>query len=136
NPAAVTIRATSVASPSATGTAAANIVGPPNPGAGLGTANLAAARFLEQAAFGPTTAEIAHVQQVGINNWLTEQFQMPETPIPDPGASGSAGFQSLSGDGPRFPGIGSSLAPTPSRRGSLRHAGNFGLDTATTEPRP
>jgi uncharacterized protein (DUF1800 family) len=93
NPAAVTIRATSAASPSVSGTATANIVGPPNPGTGLGTANLAAARFLEQAAFGPTSADIAHVQQVGINNWLTEQFNLPESPIADPGASGSGGLQ-------------------------------------------
>ena len=94
NPAAVTIQATSAASPSATGIATANIVGLPNPGTGLGTANLAAARFLEQAAFGPTSADIAHVQQVGIANWLTEQFNLPETPIPDPGALGSGGLQS------------------------------------------
>jgi hypothetical protein len=61
----------------------------------LGTANLAAGRFLEQAAFGPTSADIAHVQQVGINNWLTEQFNLPETPITDPGASGAGGLQQL-----------------------------------------
>jgi uncharacterized protein (DUF1800 family) len=38
-----------------------------------------AARFLEQATFGPTAADMAHVQDpaVGIAGWLTEQFGMP-----------------------------------------------------------
>jgi uncharacterized protein (DUF1800 family) len=94
NPPSVTITATSSASASSTGTATASIVGPPNPGTGLGTPNLTAARFLEQAAFGPTTADIAHVKQVGINAWLTEQFNMPETVIVDPGAMGSGALQS------------------------------------------
>lgn len=94
NPPGVTIRATSSASASSSGTATANIVGPPNPGTGLGTPNLSAARFLEQAAFGPTTADIAHLKQVGVNAWLTEQFNTPETPIVDPGAMGSGALQS------------------------------------------
>jgi hypothetical protein len=37
----------------------------------------AARRFLEQAAFGPTPAEALHVQQVGLQGWLNEQFAMP-----------------------------------------------------------
>jgi uncharacterized protein (DUF1800 family) len=69
-------------------------VGPPNPGTGLGTPNLSAARFLEQAAFGPTTADIAHVQQIGIPAWLTEQFNMPETAIVNPGPQASGALQS------------------------------------------
>jgi uncharacterized protein (DUF1800 family) len=38
-----------------------------------------AARFLEQATFGPTAADVAHVQDpaVGLAGWLTEQFGMP-----------------------------------------------------------
>jgi uncharacterized protein (DUF1800 family) len=38
-----------------------------------------AARFLEQATFGPTAADIAHVQDpaVGFTGWLAEQFAMP-----------------------------------------------------------
>ena len=39
-------------------------------------------------------ADIAHVQQVGINAWLTEQFNMPETPIVDPGSMNSGALQS------------------------------------------
>ena len=37
----------------------------------------AARRFLEQAAFGPTPADAAHVQTIGFQAWLTEQFAMP-----------------------------------------------------------
>ncbi len=37
----------------------------------------AARRFLEQAAFGPTPAEAAHVQTIGFQAWLAEQFAMP-----------------------------------------------------------
>ena len=38
-----------------------------------------ARRFLEQAAFGPTPTEASHVQQVGLQGWLNEQFAM--TPV-------------------------------------------------------
>jgi uncharacterized protein (DUF1800 family) len=38
----------------------------------------AARRFLEQAAFGPTPSDAAHVQQVGFQGWLSEQFTMPQ----------------------------------------------------------
>jgi hypothetical protein len=37
----------------------------------------AARRFLEQAAFGPTPADAAHVQTIGFQAWLAEQFAMP-----------------------------------------------------------
>ena len=94
SPPSVTITATSSASASASGMATASIVGPPNPGTGLGTPNLSAGRFLEQAAFGPTTADIAHVQQIGVNAWLAEQFNMPETAIVNPGAQASGALQS------------------------------------------
>jgi len=98
SPANVTITATSVASPASgvttSATATANIVGPPNPGPGLGTANLSAGRFLEQATFGPTSADLVHLQQIGIDAWLTEQLGMPETQIVDPGAMGSGALQS------------------------------------------
>ena len=33
-----------------------------------------AARFLAQATFGPTTADIAHLRSIGYQAWLTEQF--------------------------------------------------------------
>lgn len=37
----------------------------------------AARRFLEQAAFGPTPTDAAHVQAVGFQGWLNEQFALP-----------------------------------------------------------
>ena len=64
----------------------------PNPGAEtstpaivpIGTANpkvsyLAAARFLEQASWGPDAASIAHVQQIGFDAWITEQLAAAPT---------------------------------------------------------
>jgi uncharacterized protein (DUF1800 family) len=62
----------------------------PNPGAMVSAvlnANISvvqatlqtAARLLDQATFGPTATDIAHVQQVGINGYLTEQFAQPTT---------------------------------------------------------
>ena len=36
----------------------------------------AASRFLEQAAFGPSNALVAHVQQVGLSGYVTEQFAL------------------------------------------------------------
>ncbi|HEY2019297.1 MAG TPA: DUF1800 family protein [Bryobacteraceae bacterium] len=94
NPATVTVQATSVASSSSVGSAAVSIVGPPNPGPGLGTRNLSAGRFLEQAAFGPTTADIKHLQQIGNSAWITEQFNMPETAVIDPGGMNTGLLQS------------------------------------------
>ena len=41
-----------------------------------------AARFLEQATFGPTTADIAHVQGVGFDAYLTEQAATPTSGYP------------------------------------------------------
>ena len=38
----------------------------------------AARRFLQQGAFGPTPTDATHVQQVGFQGWLTEQFNMPK----------------------------------------------------------
>ncbi len=38
----------------------------------------AARRFLEQAAFGATPQEADHVQAVGFQGWLNEQFNMPQ----------------------------------------------------------
>lgn len=40
---------------------------------------LAAARFLEQASWGPSAESIAHLQDIGIEAWLAEQFAMPAT---------------------------------------------------------
>ena len=40
---------------------------------------LAAARFLEQASWGPSAESIAHLQDIGIEAWLAEQFVAPAT---------------------------------------------------------
>lgn len=50
-------------------------VGPANPKVSY----LAAARFLEQGSWGPTAESIAHMQEVGFEAWLAEQFAMPPT---------------------------------------------------------
>ncbi len=42
----------------------------------------AAARLLDQATFGPTLSDISHVQAVGLNAYLTEQFAVPTTLLP------------------------------------------------------
>ena len=44
----------------------------------------AAARFLDQAAWGGDAATIAHVQSIGLVNYLKEQFSAPLSPYPDP----------------------------------------------------
>ena len=36
-----------------------------------------AARFLAQATFGPTLADISYLRQAGYERWLDEQFRMP-----------------------------------------------------------
>jgi uncharacterized protein (DUF1800 family) len=43
----------------------------------------AAARFLDQATWGPTPASIAQLKQMGIANWLTAQFALNTSDIPD-----------------------------------------------------
>ncbi len=53
----------------------------------------AAARFLDQAAWGGDAATIAHVQSIGFINYLGEQFNAPISPYPDPGATGSSNTQ-------------------------------------------
>lgn len=47
-----------------------------------------AVHFLEQATFGPTAADVAAVQSLGPSAWLQQQFQTPESPMPD-GLDGS-----------------------------------------------
>ncbi len=84
-PANVYVRATSVADPTVGANATLTITQPPGGGVGLGTPNLAAGRFLEQATYGPTPAAIAHVKTIGYEAWLDEQFALPGTPISNPG---------------------------------------------------
>jgi uncharacterized protein (DUF1800 family) len=64
----------------------------PNPGsASSNTANAsiylasatAAARLLDQATFGPTLADIQNVQNIGIDAYITSQFNTPDTPLPN-----------------------------------------------------
>jgi len=43
----------------------------------------AAARFLDQATWGPTPASIAQLQQMGITNWLAAQFALNTSNLPD-----------------------------------------------------
>lgn len=90
-PATVTIRAASLADPAVGANATVTLTAPPT--GGLGTGNLAAGRFLEQAAYGPTPAALARVQQLGIPAWLDEQFALPETPIPNPGGMAMSAVQ-------------------------------------------
>src|SRR5438477_2535818 len=54
---------------------AAAIVGPDNPKVSY----RAAGRFLEQASWGPAPESIAHLQEVGFEAWLAEQFATPAT---------------------------------------------------------
>ena len=58
---------------------------------------MAAARFLEQAAFGPTPASVAQVQTMGFSAWIDAQIALDQSawsPIPDPSVN-SKGNTSL-----------------------------------------
>jgi uncharacterized protein (DUF1800 family) len=50
-----------------------------------------AARFLDQASWGPTPASIAEFQQLGITGWLNAQFALNTSDIPDQPILNSAG---------------------------------------------
>ncbi len=76
-----------------TSTLAVSVVNP-NPGSSVSpSANVqftiyvasvaAASRLLDQATFGPTLADIQHVQTVGMNAYITEQLATPTTILPD-----------------------------------------------------
>jgi uncharacterized protein (DUF1800 family) len=51
----------------------------------------AAARLLDQAAWGPTPADIATVQTLGLNNWLIWQFSLNTSDLPDQPILGTDG---------------------------------------------
>ncbi|MGA9671470.1 MAG: DUF1800 family protein [Terracidiphilus sp.] len=64
----------------------------PNPGSASSNAANAtiylasapsAARLLDQATFGPTLADIQKVQNIGIDAYITNQFNTPDTPLPN-----------------------------------------------------
>jgi uncharacterized protein (DUF1800 family) len=78
--------------PVATGTTTVSVdVVNPNPGgttstvasAQVQTSLQSAARLLDQATFGPTLTDIAHVQSVGLQAYLNEQFALMPTLEPD-----------------------------------------------------
>jgi len=52
----------------------------------------AAARFLDQATFGPTPASTAQLQLLGIGNWLNAQFALNTSDIPDQPLVDSSGM--------------------------------------------
>jgi uncharacterized protein (DUF1800 family) len=52
----------------------------------------AAARFLDQATWGPTPAAIAQLQQMGIDNWLAQQFSLNTSDLPDQPILNSSGM--------------------------------------------
>ncbi|BDC48048.1 hypothetical protein F183_A03640 [Bryobacterales bacterium F-183] len=97
----VVVRATSTADTTkfaqATVTLQAGSTTPPpsDPPGPVSPAYTAAARLLDQAAFGPTPAMIAELQQKGVNTWLDEQFAMAETAIPIPDSNGTVSAQTL-----------------------------------------
>jgi len=47
-----------------------------------GISETAAARLLDQTTFGATTSLIQQVEQEGVNAWLTQQFNAPQTVLP------------------------------------------------------
>src|SRR5271170_4031897 len=51
----------------------------------------AAARFLDQATWGPTPTSIAALQQMGITAWLNAQFALNTSDLPDQAILDSAG---------------------------------------------
>jgi uncharacterized protein (DUF1800 family) len=53
--------------------------------------DVAAARLLDQAAWGPTPAAIQQAQQMGITGWLNAQFALNTSDLPDQPALDSAG---------------------------------------------
>ena len=52
----------------------------------------AAARLLDQSSFGPTAASLAHVQNLGLDAYLDEQFAKPASHMPDRPATLPAGW--------------------------------------------
>ncbi len=75
--------------PSGTSALSINVTNP-NPGAAASnsmnaaiyvTTVATAARLLDQATFGPSLATIRQVQSTGVDAWITQQFNTPDTPL-------------------------------------------------------
>ncbi|MBZ5634295.1 MAG: DUF1800 domain-containing protein [Acidobacteriia bacterium] len=64
-----------------------SVVVGPSSGPHVVGANVAA-HFLDQAAFGPDAATLEHVETVGLEEYLKEQFAAPISPYPDPATTG------------------------------------------------
>ncbi len=86
---------TGIANPGGRATTVGLSVENPNPGSALSStaplsltptlvSGAAAGRFLDQATFGSTAATIAHVQQIGLQAALAEQFNQPQSLFIDP----------------------------------------------------
>lgn len=87
-PSTVTVRATSVADVNSSADATVTLTPAPDY-----AALLAAARIAEQTSFGPNDALLAQIQQLGIGNYLAQQFAMPATPIPVPADNSMGALQ-------------------------------------------
>lgn len=74
-------------SPSPSPTPTPNATPSPSPAPSIDPQTVAAARFLEQATFGPTAQSLAYVKQVGAQSYLEEQFNLPESVFPSGNAS-------------------------------------------------
>ncbi len=66
------------------GTATSAVTAIPVTVASAKMAYLDAVRFLEMGTFGPTPASIQHIQEIGRDAWLAEQFAAPASAWPDP----------------------------------------------------
>ncbi|MFN7918986.1 MAG: DUF1800 family protein [Bryobacteraceae bacterium] len=91
SPATVTVKATSAADPTVFAQALVTVTAPP-----VSAIPVSQGRFLEQAAFGPTTADLAALNQAGNQGWLNAQFALAETPILMPATTSDAQQQYLS----------------------------------------
>jgi hypothetical protein len=75
---AISVSATSVVNNTSTGSATVTLTNPPPQSSGN------AVRFINQTTFGATPTLKTHVEQVGLEGFLNEQFALPESTYPDP----------------------------------------------------
>jgi len=82
----VTVTATTKLKPTLSASTAVTVHLPvtepaPAPAPAADPASIAAARFLEQATFGPTPNDIAAVKQMSASGWLAQQLALPPSPL-------------------------------------------------------